>query len=143
MKVLVYQSGDQLHRVTPNYSAGFTVESIKSEHPPEAVELDNESMPSPYLRNSWKLENNAVTIDLPKAKTIAHDIRRQKRDEYMAPNIALIEKDAIGIPLRQGESAAQAKIDNANYKTNIDDPMQVAIDNSTTESEILSALGLS
>ena len=71
MKVLVYQQGEELHRVIPNYSQGYTVVSIRGAHPQDAVELDNDSMPSGYLRNSWKLENGAVTIDLPKAKTIA------------------------------------------------------------------------
>lgn len=143
MKVLVYQQGEELHRVIPNYSQGYTIESIRDAHPPEAIEVDNETMPSRYLRNSWKLENGAVTIDLPKAKLIAHEIRREKRDEYMKDNIDLIQKHAMGIPLKQGESAAQAKLDNANYKANVDDVMQAAIEAATNEQEILTALGLS
>jgi hypothetical protein len=143
MKVLVYQQGEELHRVIPNYSQGFTVESIKGEHPQEAIEVENDSMPSPYLRNSWKLENGSVTIDLPKAKNIAHDIRREKRDEYMADNLALIQKSAAGIPLGQNEKTVQqAQSENQIYKSTIDDPMQISIDAAINENELLTALGL-
>jgi len=142
MKVLTYQHGDELRVVIPNYQAGYTVESIRAANPPEAVEVDSDALPSRVLRNSWKLENGAVTIDLPKAKEIAHEIRRAKRDEYMKANLELISKDAMGIPLKSGESAAQAKQDNAQYKSTVDDVMQLAIDNATNESEILSAIGI-
>ena len=49
-----------------------------------------------------------ITINLPKAKTIAHDIRRQKRAEEFAPLDEVIMKQIPGTDVQAVEAQRQA-----------------------------------
>lgn len=83
-----------------------------------------------HYRNAWDDSNpeTFVGVNMTKAKEIAHGRRRAKRAEEFAPKLKVVEKDAAGIPLAPNENAVAAKNEMANYKANVDDVAQVAID---------------
>lgn len=133
MEVIVYQIEGKVYRITP----------VDLNAVPQGVDykiLDNDLMPSHILRNAWKLNGDLVEVDITKGKEVAHEIRREKRDSVMSANLALIEKDAMGIPLKAGESAANSKSQNNQYKKNVDDVAQSEIDNALNEDDLVAAL---
>jgi len=76
-----------------------------------------------------------ITINIDKAKTIAHDMRRAAREEEFAPLDAVIMKQIPGVDVAQAEADRQAIRDK--YAA-----MQVDIDAAATPDEIKSALGV-
>jgi len=92
-------------------------------------------------RDAWDDSNpeNFVGVNMIKAKEIAHGRRRAKRDEVFAPHLEITSKVAAGIPLKVGESATSAAQTMSNYKTNVDDVAQTAIDAATSWQEIEAA----
>ena len=76
-----------------------------------------------------------ITINLTKAKDIAHDIRRAKREEEFAPLDAVIMKQIPGNDATEAEAARQAIRDK--YAA-----MQVAINAASTPENIKTALGI-
>lgn len=82
------------------------------------------------FRDAWVLSGGAVTHDIAKCKTIAHDRRRAARDAEMAP---LDIKATIPSEAAQAEAARQVVRDK--YAA-----MQAAIDAATTVEQIKAAL---
>ena len=76
-----------------------------------------------------------ITINLNKAKDIAHDIRRAKREEEFAPLDAIIMKQIPGNDATEAEAARQAIRDK--YAA-----MQVQINAASTPESIKTALGI-
>jgi hypothetical protein len=76
-----------------------------------------------------------ITINLNKAKDIAHDIRRAKREEEFAPLDAVIMKQIPGNDATEAEAARQAIRDK--YAA-----MQTAINAASTPEEIKTTLGI-
>jgi hypothetical protein len=76
-----------------------------------------------------------ITINLDKAKTIAHSIRRTKREQEFAPYDALIAKQ---IPGTDAAAAEQSRIEIRQRYADI----QQAIDASSSPDEIKQALAL-
>ena len=76
-----------------------------------------------------------VTINLPKAKQIAHDKRRAMREEEFAPLDAIIAKQIPGKSATDAEAARQVVRDKY-------DKMQQAIDAATTPERLKTALGI-
>lgn len=76
-----------------------------------------------------------IVININKAKTIAHDMRRAARAEEFAPLDAAIMKQIPGTDVQAVEAARQAIRDK--YAT-----IQTNIDSATTTDEIKSALGI-
>lgn len=76
-----------------------------------------------------------VTINLPKAKQIAHDKRRAMREEEFAPLDAIIVKQIPGKSATDAEAARQVVRDKY-------DKMQQAIDAATTPERLKTALGI-
>jgi hypothetical protein len=76
-----------------------------------------------------------ITINLNKAKNIAHDIRRAKREEEFAPLDAIIMKQIPGNDATDAEAARQAIRDK--YAA-----MQTAINAAATPEEIKTTLGI-
>ena len=74
-----------------------------------------------------------IVIDVNKAKNIAHDMRRAKREEEFAPHDAIIMKQIPGVNAQEAEAARQAIRDK--YAA-----MQTQIDAATTPDEIKAAL---
>ena len=70
-----------------------------------------------------------ITINLDKAKNIAHDKRRAARSAEFAPHDEVIMKQIPGVDAQAAEAARQAIRDK--YAT-----MQTAIDAATTVDEI-------
>jgi hypothetical protein len=76
-----------------------------------------------------------ITINIDKAKDIAHDIRRAKREEEFAPLDAIIMKQIPGNDATEAEAARQAIRDK--YAA-----MQTAINAAATPEEIKTTLGI-
>ena len=76
-----------------------------------------------------------ITINLNKAKDIAHDMRRAKREEEFAPLDAVIMKQIPGNDATEAEAARQAIRDK--YAA-----MQTAINAAATPEEIKTTLGI-
>ena len=76
-----------------------------------------------------------IVININKAKTLAHDMRRAARAEEFAPLDAAIMKQIPGTDVQAVEAERQAIRDK--YAT-----IQTNIDSATTPDEIKSALGI-
>ena len=76
-----------------------------------------------------------IVIDVNKAKTIAHDMRRAARAEEFKPHDEVIMKQIPGVDAQQAEAARQAIRDK--YAA-----MQAQIDAAATPDEIKAALGV-
>ena len=76
-----------------------------------------------------------IVIDVNKAKTIAHDMRRAAREEEFKPLDAVIMKQIPGVDAAQAEADRQAIRDK--YAA-----MQADIDAAATTDEIKAALGV-
>jgi hypothetical protein len=74
-----------------------------------------------------------ITINIDKAKTIAHDKRREARAEEFKPHDEIIMKQIPGADATAAEAARQAIRDK--YAT-----MQTAIDSASTVDTIKSAM---
>lgn len=73
------------------------------------------------FRNAWALSNNKPVVDIPKAKQIAHAIRREVRMEELKPLdvLATIPEQAAEAErsrkaIRDKHAVIQTEIDNAN-----------------------------
>ena len=76
-----------------------------------------------------------ITINLDKAKSIAHDKRRAARAEEFKPHDEVIMKQIPGADAQAAEAARQQIRDK--YEN-----MQVAIDDATSADELKMVLGL-
>lgn len=71
--------------------------------------VDASAIPSDRtFRNAWVQRGNAVEHDLVKAKAIAHEKRRARREILFAPHDAVIMKQ---IPGKDAAAAEQARAD--------------------------------
>jgi hypothetical protein len=118
--------------VVPAQSVGLALKDVPEGVAYEIVSTDD--IPSDrFFRNAWVKGSGKVDIDLPKAKEIGHQARRQKRAEEFAPYDEVISKQILGNNAAQAEAARQAIRDK--YAT-----MQAAIDAAATPDEIKAAL---
>jgi hypothetical protein len=76
-----------------------------------------------------------ITVNITKAKVIAHDMRRAARAVEFAPHDEVIAKRITGTVEAEAEAARQAIRDK--YAA-----VQIAIDAATTPDEIKAALGV-
>ena len=76
-----------------------------------------------------------ITINIDKAKNIAHDMRRAARAEEFKPHDEVIMKQLPGVDAQQAEAARQAIRDK--YAA-----IQTQIDAAATPDEIKAALGV-
>ena len=76
-----------------------------------------------------------ITININKAKNIAHDMRRAARAEEFKPHDEVIMKQIPGVDAQQAEAARQAIREK--YAA-----MQAQIDAAATPDEIKAALGV-
>ena len=96
------------------------------EHAAEIVETS--TIPSERMfRNAWEKSGNTVATDIPKAKLLAHDMRRTARDEEMVP---LDIKSTI--PNEATKAEADRVLVRAKYDT-----AQINIDNAVTEDDLI------
>lgn len=76
-----------------------------------------------------------IVINIDKAKSIGHEIRREKRNEEFKPYDEIIAKQIPGADALVAEEARQSI--RSKYEE-----IQIAIDNSETPEEIKKALGI-
>jgi len=110
-----------------------SIEEVKIKDTPEnSIIVDQESLPNEHgiFFNAWQLDGSVVSINLNKAKTIAHDIRREARSTEFAP---LDIKATIPSEATAAEAARQVVRDK--YAA-----MQTAIDAASTVDEIKAAM---
>lgn len=116
-KRIIYQNGDGVAVIVP---AGAVEASIKDVPEGVAFEIvDLADIPADRtFRSAWEKSGKAVGVNLPKAKLIAHDKRRAKRQAELAP---LDIEATIPGKSQQAESARQAiRNKYAAIQTNID-----------------------
>jgi len=83
---------------------------------------------------AWELIDNSVKVNLNKAKTIAHNIRRARRAEEFAPLDKIIAAQIPGNDFAQAE--VQRQIIRDKYSL-----IQQQIDDAQTPDEIIQAIG--
>ena len=113
------------------------IEEVAKKDVPEGVPhaiVSVDDIPSDrFFRNAWKVTGRSIKVDLPKARTIAHTIRRQKREEEFKPLDDVIVKQIPGTDVKAAEAKRQ-KIRDKYAK------VQVAIDAAATPEAIKEAL---
>ena len=139
-KRIIYKNAEGgISIVFPNNNSGLSIEAIAAKDIPTGVAydiVDVSIVPSNRIfRNAWDINSSKVVTDVVKAKVIAHDIRRTKRDEEFAPHDEVIMKQIPGKDLVAAE-AARAVI-----RTKYDN-IQIAVDAAITEYELKVALGI-
>jgi hypothetical protein len=105
------------------------IEEVKIKDTPESsIIIDQASLPNEHgiFFNAWQLDGGVVSVNLNKAKIIAHDKRREARSAEFAP---LDIKATIPSEATAAELARQAVRDK--YAA-----MQTAIDSATTIEQI-------
>ena len=111
----------------------LSIEETKAKDTPEhSIIVDSDTLPNQHndFFNAWELADGVVTVNLTKAKAIAHDKRREARSAEFAP---LDIKATIPSEATAAETARAAV--RAKYAT-----MQTAIDAATTPDEIKAAM---
>ena len=133
MSRIIYQNGTgDVSIVIPAESIELALKDVPAGIPYEIVSVDD--IPSDrFFRDAWKVSGKRVEVDLLKAKVIAHDIRRQKREEEFKPHDDLIIKKIPGTDVAAVEAKRQEIRDK--YAQ-----VQVAIDAATTAEAIKEAL---
>jgi hypothetical protein len=71
--------------------------------------VEDDAIPADrFFRNAWIADGAAVAVDLSKAKSIGHDIRRTQRAEEFKPYDEVIAKQIPGVDAAEAEAARQA-----------------------------------
>jgi len=113
------------------------IEEVAKKDVPEGVPYEivtTDAIPSDRtFRGAWVANGKAVDVDLDQAKTIGHDIRRQKRAEEFAPYDEVIAKQIPGVDAVEAEEARKQ----IRFKYEL---VQETIDLATTPDEIKAAL---
>ncbi|MCE2836696.1 MAG: hypothetical protein LW834_07010 [Cyanobium sp. 49614_E6] len=110
---IVYHLEDgSLAVLIPSLDCGLTIEEIAAKDVPDGVShqvVKAEAIPTDRLfRNAWALRAKKVVVDVEQAKEIAHGMRRQQRDEQLAPHDAVMAKRIPGVDLEAVEAERQA-----------------------------------
>jgi len=126
----------------PNCPLSFA--EIKAKDvPTEATnvrEITTADLPSNRnYRGAWDDSNDGKTVGVNAAKAgeIAHGRRRTKRDEVFKPHLKVTGKAAQGIPLAANENATDAANAMSEYKADVDDAAQSAIDDAVAADDIV------
>ncbi len=108
-------------------SGEIPIEDVQRKDTPAGSRIiEDTTLPDSEFFNAWELTNDAVSINIDKAKTIAHDKRREARSAEFAP---LDIKATIPSEATAAEVARQAVRDK--YAA-----MQTAIDSATTTEQL-------
>jgi hypothetical protein len=114
----------------------LSIEEVKIKDTPEdSIIVDQASLPNEHavFFDAWQLDDGVVSVNLNKAKAIAHTYRREARAEEFKPYDEIIMKQ---IP---GNDATAAEAARAAIRTKYTD-MQTAIDAASTVDEIKAAM---
>jgi hypothetical protein len=137
-EVVVYENASGgISIIIPAPECGLTIEEIaQKDVPPGTAYLivPREALPADRsYRDAWRHDEGAISVDVPKARDIAHERRRLLREEEFAPLDKII---AAQIP---GADAVAAEASRALIRVKYAD-MQTAIDAASTPEEITAAL---
>ena len=139
-RIIINNGDGTVGILTPSPKSKLTMEEIIEKDVPNGKSYrvtDISKIPSNrYFRASWTDDNltDTVDVDMPRAKEIAHSIRRKYRDEVMGP---LDRKATIPSEVDEVE-VAREKIRNQNAK------IQINIDRAKTPDELKNSIkGLS
>jgi hypothetical protein len=133
MNKIIYQTPEGgVAVIIPAESVELALKDVPEGTPYEIVATDD--IPSDrFFRNAWKANGAAIEVDLEKAKSIGHDIRRAKRAEEFQPFDEVIAKQ---IP---GKSATEAEAKRQEIRDKYSE-VQDAIDAAGSPEEIKAAL---
>lgn len=122
--------------ITPIENSGRTLDEIIAKSVPARKPykiIDFSDVPSDHtFRNAW--EYDGLRTNMEKAKQIAHEIRRELRDEEFKPYDDAIAKQ---IPGKMEIAEAERKKIREKYAA-----IQVKIDEAANEQDLKSALGI-
>ena len=118
----------------PAENIRLTIDQVAEKDVPNGVTfeiVDTSAIPTERtFRNAWRKNGKAVQTDMPAAREIAHTMRRGARDEEMKP----LDVQAT-IPSQAQAAEAARQIVRDKYAD-----VQIAIDASTNEGELLAAM---
>ena len=118
--------------IVPTGSVELALKDVPEGVSYEIVSTDD--IPSDrFFRGAWVANGAAIEVDLPKAKSIGHDLRRQQRADEFAPHDEVITKQIPGKDAAQAEAKRQEIRDKYNE-------VQDAIDAAESPEEIKAAL---
>ena len=85
MQVIVYTN--ELGGVSVCYPTGeLPIEEVQSAHTPVgSIVVDVATLPDNNFFNAWELQGSTVSVNIGKAKNMAHEIRRAARNAEFAP----------------------------------------------------------
>jgi hypothetical protein len=133
MNKIIYQNSEGgVSVIIPTESVELALKDVPAGTPYEIVEA-NEVPSDRFFRDAWALNGKRIEVDLLKAKAIAHEIRRQKREEEFKPLDDQIVKRIPGVDV-DAVDAKRQRIRDKYAK------VQVAIDAATTPDTIKEAL---
>ena len=137
MKIIYQNSEGGISIVLP--TGELPIEEVAAKDVPvgTAYEIvEDSAIPSDRtFRGAWVIADAAVDVDLGKARSIAHDIRRSKRAEEFAPLDEIIAKRIPGTTADDAE--AQRQVIRERYAV-----IQEAVDGSETVDALKGALGI-
>jgi hypothetical protein len=108
MKRIIFQNSEGgVSVIIPTESVELALKDVPEGVAYEIVEDD--AIPADrFFRNAWVANGAAVDVDLDKAKSIGHDIRRTQRAEEFKPYDEVIAKQIPGVDAAEAEAARQA-----------------------------------
>jgi hypothetical protein len=111
MKRIIYQNeSGGVSVIIP--TGELSIEEVAAKDVPEGVPyeiVEDDAIPADrFFRNAWVANGAAVDVDLDKAKSIGHDIRRTQRAEEFQPFDEVIMKQIPGVDAAEAEAARQA-----------------------------------
>ena len=134
MTHIIHPTADGVAITTP--TGELPIEEVAAQVAPDGVYaiVTADAIPADRtFRGAWVYTPDGIEIDLARAKAIAHDIRRRRRADELAPHDRVISLRIPGASADQAE-AARAAI-RARYVI-----IESAIDAATTTDEIKEAL---
>jgi len=134
MTHIIHPTADGVAITTP--TGELPIEEVAAQVAPDGVYaiVTADAIPADRtFRGAWVYTPDGIEIDLARAKAIAHDIRRRRRADELAPHDRVISLRIPGASADQAE-AARAAI-RARYVI-----IESAIDAATTMDEIKEAL---
>lgn len=136
-QVIVYSN--ETGGVTVCYPSGeLSIENTKAKDTPmRSIIVDKAVLPEEYsvFFDAWELSGEVIVVNIDKAKTVGHEIRRAAREKELAPYDAVIAKQIPGQSVQDAEAARQ------NIRAKYAE-IQQQIDASTTVDEIKAAMPL-
>ena len=134
-QVIVYSN--ETGGVTVCHPSGqLSIEDTKAKDTPaHSIIVDKAVLPEEYsvFFDAWELSGEVIVVNVDKAKTVSHGIRRAAREKELAPYDAIIAKQ---IPGKSAQDAEAARVViRAKYAD-----MQTAIDAASTVDQIKAAM---